>query len=506
MMKYSKLAAFAAALAIIGGQSLPQTVMSPAAVYAADTEQLAGEVTLRVGESVVPEQTSGTETPAWTSDDPKIATVSASGKITGVSAGTTYINAIFSSGIQRFKVTVTEKENGSEEQETVTDLGTVELDNDHAAVSAKLNNAPEGEQVWSSSDTSVAVVDQEGNITAVGEGECTIKAVIGKNSYVLKVISKYQPELIQPEKKRYDLGSVELDDVSPSKVMELGLPEGTAITWKSSDEKVATVTADGKLYAHSSGNCTVTGETAEAVYTLKVTSKYTGSSEVTEKVIGDVKLTQSIPDKKLNLTSDELSRIKWSTTDDKVAVPDGNGMINAVGAGKCDIRLEKDGILYIVHVESEFRPASELSEKDCEGQIIGIGNNMSLSGGSGEVLKWESLNEDVAVVDENGVVTSKSEGIAVIKAHYADYSSAIAVNVKVLALSGDADCDGKVKMNDAVLIMQSISNPDRFTLEGKGRENADCYGDNDGITPNDALAIQKYLLNLYTSLPVKDKQ
>ena len=59
-------------------------------------------------------------------------------------------------------------------------------------------------------------------------------------------------------------------------------------------------------------------------------------------------------------------------------------------------------------------------------------------------------------------------------------------------------------MNDAVLIMQSMSNPDRYTLEGQAEKNADCYGKNDGITPNDALAVQKYLLNIYKSLPVEE--
>lgn len=75
-------------------------------------------------------------------------------------------------------------------------------------------------------------------------------------------------------------------------------------------------------------------------------------------------------------------------------------------------------------------------------------------------------------------------------------------------LAGDADCDGQVKMNDAVLIMQVISNGDKYG-EGKpngitaqGAKNADVIG-NDGITPNDALTIQKYLLKSISSLPVK---
>ena len=74
---------------------------------------------------------------------------------------------------------------------------------------------------------------------------------------------------------------------------------------------------------------------------------------------------------------------------------------------------------------------------------------------------------------------------------------------------GDANCDGEIDMSDAVLIMQSLSNPDKYGLGGtsetaiteKGLKNADVSGNGDGITNNDALAIQKYKLNLISSLP-----
>ncbi|MBQ6181438.1 MAG: glycoside hydrolase family 9 protein [Ruminococcus sp.] len=69
-------------------------------------------------------------------------------------------------------------------------------------------------------------------------------------------------------------------------------------------------------------------------------------------------------------------------------------------------------------------------------------------------------------------------------------------------LYGDADCDDIVKMNDAVLIMQAISNSDKYTLSEKGELNADCYQPGTGVTPKDALSVQKSLLNVVT-LPEK---
>ena len=74
---------------------------------------------------------------------------------------------------------------------------------------------------------------------------------------------------------------------------------------------------------------------------------------------------------------------------------------------------------------------------------------------------------------------------------------------------GDANCDENVDMADAVLIMQSIANPDKYGINGsepthitsQGKLNGDVYENGSDITSNDALSIQKYRLNLISELP-----
>ena len=69
-------------------------------------------------------------------------------------------------------------------------------------------------------------------------------------------------------------------------------------------------------------------------------------------------------------------------------------------------------------------------------------------------------------------------------------------------MKGDANCDNQVDMGDVVLIMQSISNPNKYGENGtddshltaKGRINGDMNGD--GLTVGDAQAIQKVLLGV----------
>ena len=64
---------------------------------------------------------------------------------------------------------------------------------------------------------------------------------------------------------------------------------------------------------------------------------------------------------------------------------------------------------------------------------------------------------------------------------------------------GDANCDGSVNMADAVFIMQSVSNPDKYKLSEQGQKNADVDGSGD-VTNKDALKIQQFKLGLVESL------
>lgn len=71
---------------------------------------------------------------------------------------------------------------------------------------------------------------------------------------------------------------------------------------------------------------------------------------------------------------------------------------------------------------------------------------------------------------------------------------------------GDANEDKKVNISDAVLIMQSIANPDEFKITEQGKINADVYNNGDRVTNNDALIIQYVEIKTLdqTDLPVKE--
>ena len=80
---------------------------------------------------------------------------------------------------------------------------------------------------------------------------------------------------------------------------------------------------------------------------------------------------------------------------------------------------------------------------------------------------------------------------------------------KVEGVLGDTNGDGTIDVSDAVLIMQSLSNPSKFGTQGTdahhiteaGKNRGDVENRGNGLTNMDALAIQKYKLELIKSLP-----
>ncbi|WP_028516293.1 leucine-rich repeat protein [Ruminococcus flavefaciens] len=74
-----------------------------------------------------------------------------------------------------------------------------------------------------------------------------------------------------------------------------------------------------------------------------------------------------------------------------------------------------------------------------------------------------------------------------------------------ITVRGDANGDGQVDMSDAVLIMQALANPNKYGTSGTSPTHITAAGfkyadtDGNGLTVNDALRIQKFLLGLIKS-------
>lgn len=67
---------------------------------------------------------------------------------------------------------------------------------------------------------------------------------------------------------------------------------------------------------------------------------------------------------------------------------------------------------------------------------------------------------------------------------------------------GDADESEEVEIADAVKIMCHLNDPENNTIGDQGMKNGDVYQNGDGLSVQDALAIQQYLAQIIQTLPV----
>ena len=503
-MDIKKILACGAALALLGGALTVNAADNPIipSIFASAEESSTVVELAHVGDRYNVSLGNASGTPTWTSADEKIATVVSTGglnaQITAVSVGTTTIYASLAD--QTVALTVKVLAEAEEVEQTIQLPDLVFGENQNTANTA-LDGADAADFKWSSSDESVATVDANGTITAVGKGTCVITAVNGKTTYKINVTSNYDgtqdptdPVVIE----RSEVVKLSNDKVS-QKISIGELPEGVTPVWSSSDTKIATVDQSGTVTAVSSGECKVNVQIGTTIYSFKVESTYDPSQGIPEKELSSITLSDSTPSRTINVSAPEGAQIKWSSSDESVATVDQKGTVTATGSGSCKIIAYYGGVNYIVKVESTYTGQAPTAPT---AEINGIGQTLQLSGGEG-VKSWSSSDEKVATVDSTGKVTATGLGQAVITAEFENGTSTqINVVVNPKTVYGDATEDGTVNLNDAVAILQFVALRQKYPLTEQGQRNADCHNRGDGISGKDALAIQMLDAKVIKTLPL----
>ena len=212
--------------------------------------------------------------------------------------------------------------------------------------------SPNKDEIWVSSDDSIATVDSFGWITGKKPGVCTVT-----------VYSKYTPTVYASIKVTVT-GNQDPDKITEIQLSktELSIPVGkkdiSIVTmlpktstqqgeiWVTSDEKIATVDSEGWITGVSAGVCTVT-----------VYSKYTPTVYATIKVtvtdptipVTGITLTKY----KMNIAIGEIDisyvtmlpanatnkKEVWTSSNPAIAKCDQDGWVKGVSAGTCKITV-----------------------------------------------------------------------------------------------------------------------------------------------------------------------
>lgn len=208
----------------------------------------------------------GGQTIAYSSSNAAVATIDSNGAVTLLTAGATTITAVstenenYASATASYSLTV---------QEEGSNLSSADLSWPATEYSATMGSDftsptltnPHGLSVtYSSSETSVATVDESGNVTLTGAGTTAITASYAGDdtyaassvSYTLKV-NKGSVTLAWSETSC----TVNLTDASASYPTLTASPDGLTLTYASSNTAVATVSASGSVSALAKGTATI---------------------------------------------------------------------------------------------------------------------------------------------------------------------------------------------------------------------------------------------------------
>ncbi|MCB6192824.1 Ig-like domain-containing protein [Blautia marasmi] len=426
--------------ASIGGQSANCTVTVTNALtgikVTGDTQNLKkGQIT-ELHVQYIPEDADVSGNIVWTSSDEKVASVS-NGVVTAVGDGTATITASVGSLSDTYSITVKEVhiESISVKESTTIHRGESET---LAVIYNPAETTDDKKVSWSSSDDSVATVDVNGTVTAVNIGKAIIKAnVAGKEDTCVvtvdaplkEILTEKECSLIKGQKQKilYELNP---QDTTDSK----------EVTFVSSDPSVAEVDANtGEVTALKEGNTTITltgvnNITAEVAVNVKeipidtlVLNEVNKTLEIGESFQLEVVVNPE------NTTDDQT--ITWSSSDEEIATVDENGFVTALKGGKATITAASVNgktatceIFVPIHMTGIKTPETMEILKGNTG-VIKVEYLPEDTTDSQEVT-WHSDNEQVAVVDEDGMVIGLKEGTANITAFAGEFTSTTMVTVK----------------------------------------------------------------------------
>jgi uncharacterized protein YjdB len=241
----------------------------------------------------------------WTSSDTSVATVDRWGNVTGISDGTCTITVQSTQSPTvkaEIKVTVGDPSKADKTKVKEIKLSKYEMNlavgaKDISWVTMLPETATNKDEIWTSSDNKVATVDGWGNVTAVGNGNCTI-TVRSKQEPTVKAEIKVTVGAVNDGKTVQEIKlsktamnlAVGQKDISYVTMLPKTATNVDEI-WTTSDSKVATVDAWGNVTAVGNGTCTVT-VTSKQNQSVKADIKVTVGAANDGKTVQEIKLSK----------------------------------------------------------------------------------------------------------------------------------------------------------------------------------------------------------------------
>ena len=360
-------------------------------------------------------------------------TVDAAGLVTAVGNGSAVVTA--ASGSATRSATVTVAQVAAETRLSAPPGPLTALDeivrlvaeafdaNGHVIVDAGL--------VWSVRDESVATIDNNGLVTAVGNGRTVVKVASGSASGTTTVTVEQRAAEVRlsPEPETLEaLGDTlrlvaKAFDANGHPVADAG------ITWSSSDVAVARVDRTGLVAAVGNGST----EIAAASGAARASATVTVAQRVAEMRLSPEPDTLTALDDTLGLVAEAFdpnghpiagAAVTWSSGDESVVTVDGAGLVVAVGNGTTAVSAVSGSMVVSATVTVTQRAAG-MGVSPALRTLTALDDTVRFAAhivdANGHAMDdvaptWSSSNESVAIVNGGGLVTAVGNGTTAIKA------------------------------------------------------------------------------------------
>ncbi|KAB1435906.1 Ig-like domain-containing protein [Candidatus Galacturonibacter soehngenii] len=407
---------------------------------------------MKVGEkqllSITPLPSDATnQTLTFQSSDETVATINGMGRINAISEGSTTITVKcgdiengFSLSVISGEVAVTDIEIGYYDLE-------MEIGKTQTLLTTVLPTSATNQTVtYSSSDTSIATILSTGEIKALAKGVVTITASAGNISKDIKLTVKEEAKV---KAKQIDLGDYQ-DTMAIGEKQLLSatvLPTDTTeqtLSYKSSNEEVATVNELGRITAIAVGKTKITISCGEVSNSFSLTVKKTNDIEVTDIEIGNYE-EEMIVDKTQTITATVMpsnatdTTITYSSSNTGIATVLSSGEVKAIAKGNVIITVKAGEITKEIPIT--VKVATTKIELNNNYVVLKPMEEFTLKASAlptdaVQSMTYEVVDKDIATITSNGTVQAKSIGTTSVIVSNGDLSVAATVIVNE---SGTAD-------------------------------------------------------------------
>ncbi|HEX6024448.1 MAG TPA: Ig-like domain-containing protein [Solirubrobacter sp.] len=367
---------------------------------------------------------------SWSSSAPSVATVSASGIVSAVAPGIAHIIVRASTTSDSAMIVVRDAAGISVEPSIVSVPFGEQLQ--LTASAAGNAAAPAGNGVvWSTSDASVATVNESGMVTTTGVGEATLVATAGSQSGSAAISVK--PNAVSSIRISPTNSSIEpkaTEQLIATLLDDNGrvLP-GSPNNWSSSNSAVATVSDDGMVTGVAKGSAIITARLGSKrstatvnVLAIPVATVHVSAPAASVSVGQTLQASATLRDADGNVLTGRV--IAWQSSNPALATVTSTGLITALAIGQVTITAIAEGKLGNLAVAVTSNPVATIAVTPANGsavlgqtaQLEAVARDAAGATIAGKTFEWRTSDPTIATVSATGLVTTAAVGKTIISA------------------------------------------------------------------------------------------